>query len=164
MCFTVITHFVFNRLKDIADTLAYCYKFLRSAMMERLASHLASTVAQCNQNSSEWPRLEACLHALKVRLFFKVWFHSRNLIIHEKIGCRWKRRSGGRFASSANFESIWQHSVWFGSSLRCEHGTRDTGSVCWVVECPSDLFGSRVTHSTFWSQQPRRCPCRYFSP
>lgn len=35
-------------------------------MMERLASHLASTVAQCNQNPSEWPPLEACLHALKV--------------------------------------------------------------------------------------------------
>lgn len=51
--------------QDISDTLAYCYKFLRSAMMDRLASHLASTVSQCNQNPSEWPPLEACLHALK---------------------------------------------------------------------------------------------------
>lgn len=38
-------------------------------MMERLASHLASTVSQCNQNPSEWPPLEACLHALKVSQF-----------------------------------------------------------------------------------------------
>ena len=35
-------------------------------MMERLATHLTSTVAQCNQNPNEWPMLEACLHALKV--------------------------------------------------------------------------------------------------
>ena len=54
------------RLQDIADTLAYCYKFLRTTMMERLAAHLATTVSQCNVNPNDWPPLEACLHALKV--------------------------------------------------------------------------------------------------
>lgn len=34
--------------------------------MERLASHLAATVSQCNVNPNDWPPLEACLHALKV--------------------------------------------------------------------------------------------------
>lgn len=38
-------------------------------MMERLASHLASTISQCNRNPSEWSPLEACLHALKVSNF-----------------------------------------------------------------------------------------------
>ena len=52
--------FVFNDLilQDISDTLAYCYQFLRSAMMERLVSHLSSTVDKCNQNAETWPQLE----------------------------------------------------------------------------------------------------------
>lgn len=51
--------------QDIADTLAYCFKFLRSAMMERLLSHLSATVLKSNQEQDAWPPLEACLHALK---------------------------------------------------------------------------------------------------
>lgn len=56
--------------QDIADTLAYCFKFLRSVMMERLLSHLSATVLKSNQDQDAWPPLEACLHALKVRNHF----------------------------------------------------------------------------------------------
>ncbi len=53
-------------------------------MMEHLATHLSSTVTQCNINPNEWPMLEACLHALKVHISV-IYCYSFIVRINQKI-------------------------------------------------------------------------------